>query len=279
MRDHLQQAWDTVWQHLPTLAASLIVLVVGWITIRFVVQWGRGRLVGTNMDPTLVHFFSSALKFLLKVLLLLAVAGMLGVETTSFLAVLGAAGLAVGLALKDSLSHFASGILIIIFHPFRVGDLIDVPGTGPARVERITILYTYLRALDSRTIVVPNGALANTVVVNLTSNPLRRVDIPFGVAYSNNLGHIRNLMLSVARAQEHVLSDPEPFMTVDAWADSSVSVTLRVWCESKDYFTVYWALVEQVKNQFDAEGIEIPFPHQVTINKFTDTHPVFVKPN
>lgn len=277
MQERLRGFGEQLWNYLPVLVQAVLVLVIGWILIGLIVKWGRNRLVNTRLDSTLVLFFSNMLRFVLKILLLLAVAGMLGVETTSFLAVLGAAGLAVGLALKDSLSHFASGILIIIFRPFRVEDLIVVPNVGEAWVEHISILFTYLRTFDNRSVVVPNGILTNGAVINLTTKGLRRVDMPFGIAYSDDLARIRGVMLNVVKTNPLILKDPEPRMTVDSWADSSVAVTLRVWCKSVQYYDVWWSTVEALKNAFDAEGIEIPFPHQVTINKFPEMRPVFTE--
>jgi small conductance mechanosensitive channel len=266
----LKHLWQAALDYLPNLFAALLVFCIGWVVIRMVVGWGKRRLIRYGVEPTLTHFLASTLRFILKLLLLLAAMGMVGVETTSFLAVLGAAGLAVGLALKDSLSHFAGGVLIILFKPFQVGDLIGAPGQPDGFVERITMLYTYLRTFDSREIIIPNGNLANGAVINYSVQEKRRVDMAFNVSYKDNLTRVRAVMLVAAESHPLVLQDPAPIVTVDFWDQSSIKVSLRPWCLSADYFTVLWDLQEQVKLGFDAAGLEIPFPHQVSINQFPD---------
>lgn len=265
--------WRGFLGYLPTLIEALVLLVVGMVVIRLVVVWGKRRLLKADADPTLVLFLGSTLKFLLQLTLLFGVASLLGVPTTSFLAILGAAGLAVGLALKDSLAHFASGVLIILFKPFRVGDLVAAKGhTGT--VERITMLYTYLVTLDSRQVILPNGFLAGDTVVNLSALELRRVDMSFNVAITDSLDKVREVMLAVADAHPLTLIVPQAIVTVDGWAPSAITVSLRPWCKSEDYYTVFWDLQEQVKNAFDAAGLQIPYPHQVSINQFPDLRPV-----
>ncbi len=271
--DEIRYYWRAFLGYLPTLIWALVLLGVGMVIIRVVVTWGKRRLIKSDADPTLVLFLGSTLKFVLQLTLLFSVISLLGVPTTSFLAILGAAGLAVGLALKDSLAHFASGVLIILFKPFRVGDLVKAKG-HLGTVERITMLYTYLKTFDNQQVILPNGFLAGDTVINQSAYELRRVDLPFGVAYKDSLDKVRQVMLGVSDAHPLTLLEPGTQVTVDGWADSSVTVTLRTWCKTEDYFRVAWDLQEQVKNAFNEHGLEIPFPHQVSINQFPDLRPV-----
>ncbi|MFN3528850.1 MAG: mechanosensitive ion channel family protein [Bacteroidia bacterium] len=244
------------------LLFALIVLLIGLRLIRYALRLVRSGMEKAGIDSTLVTFLSSILGVVMKVMLVLSIASMVGVETTSFIAVLGAAGLAVGLALQGSLANFAGGVLIIFFKPFKVGDVIDT-GSQLGVVEAISILTTHIKTFDNRLIICPNGQLANSVVVNMTAKDTRRTDIPVGIAYDSNIQKAREVMLRLATEDERILRDPEPVVRVTALGDSSVDMMLRVWTNRDDLWPVYWEMLEKIKIAFDAEPeLSIPFPQR-----------------
>jgi small conductance mechanosensitive channel len=192
---------------------------------------------------------------------ILAAVGQLGVQTTSFIAVLGAAGFAVGLALQGSLGNFASGVLIMIFRPFKSGDFVEAGGTMGI-VEAIQIFTTTLRTGDNKTIIVPNGQITSGTITNYSAKDTRRVDLVIGVSYGDDLDKVRRVIEEVIAAEGRVLSEPEPTIGVLELADSSVNFAVRPWVKSSDYWPVYFGLMESFKKRFDQEGISIPFPQQ-----------------
>jgi small conductance mechanosensitive channel len=209
----------------------------------------------------LIDFLSNITYYTLMVVVLIAVASQLGINTTSFLAVIGAAGLAVGLALKDSLSNFASGIMLILFRPFRVGDAISVGGvTG--KVEKITIFTTILNTFDNQRVIIPNGNLTNGVIQNITANSTRRVDLVMGIGYEDDIAKARKIMSDIISADERVLKDPAPTIAVSELGDRSVNFVVRPWSKTEDYWDVYFDLTEKIKIAFDKEGISIPYPQR-----------------
>ncbi|GAB4397127.1 MAG: small-conductance mechanosensitive channel MscS [Microscillaceae bacterium] len=247
--------------YVPRVLLTLIVLFVGLWLIRKIVALTRQQLQKTE-DVILSSFLSSLLSMLLKVLLVISVASMVGVETTSFIAVLGAASLAVGLALQGSLSNFAGGVLLILFRPFKKDDLIEVQGFLGI-VHEITVFNTVLKTLDNKTIIIPNGPLAGGNIVNYSTEPERRVDLFFGIAYEEDMEKAKALIISIIQEDERILKSPadrEPFVRVGELAESSVKITVRAWCKSPDYWGVYFDLTENIKKGFDKVGITIPFP-------------------
>ncbi|MFP5341034.1 MAG: mechanosensitive ion channel family protein, partial [Gammaproteobacteria bacterium] len=198
---------------------------------------------------------------ILKLLLLVSVASMIGVETTSFIAVIGAAGLAIGLALQGSLANFAGGVLILLFRPIRVGEWIEAQGVA-GTVDSIQIFHTVLKSADNKTIVVPNGALSNGHITNYSREPRRRADINVGIDYGADIKLARQILLEIAQ-DERVLRDPEPVVFVTGLGDSSVNLSLRVWVATGDFWPVTFGFTELVKERFDAAGIGIPFPQRV----------------
>jgi len=244
----------------PKVILALVTLIVGlWIINKFT------RTLSTNLtskvDATLGQFVASILSVILKMVLLISVASMVGIETTSFIAVLGAAGLAVGLALQGSLANFAGGVVILLFKPFKVGDLIEAQGYIGS-VSSIQIFNTILKTGDNRVVIVPNGALSSGSMVNINQETTRRVDLTFGIGYNDDIDEAKRVLETIAHNDDRVLSDPAPTIVVAELADSSVNFTVRLWVSTADYWGVYFAMQERVKKEFDQKGISIPFPQQ-----------------
>lgn len=245
------------------LALAIIILLVGFKLIKVLTKAMAGQK-SPHMDKSLKSFFISFLNIALKVVLVITVAGYLGVPMTSVITVLGSAGLALGLSLQGSLANLAGGIIIMMFKPFSVGDYI-VSGSLEGTVTDIGIFYTKLVTGDNRTAVIPNGTISNQSVVNVTAKPERRVDIKFTASYDADINKVKAALVKAAGKNEKIFSDPAPFAAVNAHLDSAVEYVLRVWCKKEDYWDVYFFLMEEVKRGFDSEGIEIPYP-QMDVN-------------
>jgi small conductance mechanosensitive channel len=243
------------------LIAALAIFVIG----RWVARW-LSRLLEKGMDKagtdhTLIVFLRNIVYVGLMVFVILAAVGQLGVQTTSFLAVLGAAGLAVGLALQGSLANFAAGVLIIVFRPFKVGDYIEAGGVA-GTVKAISIFTTTLHTPDNKVVIVPNAQVNSGTITNYSANETRRVDMVFGVGYGDDLDKVRSVIEQVLAADDRVLKEPAPLIAVSELADSSVNFNVRPWVNAPDYWGVYFDTHEQIKKRFDQEGISIPFPQQ-----------------
>ena len=253
------EAITLVMAYAPKVILAIITLIVGlWLVNRFV------RLLDSKLgkkDPTLNTFLCGLLSLILKILLLISVASMVGIATTSFIAVIGAAGLAIGLALQGSLGNFAGGVLILIFKPFKVGDAIEAQGYLGSVVE-ISILYTIVNTFDNRRIIIPNGDLSNSSLTNLSAYPTRRCDMSFGIGYGDDIDKAKATIKRLVEEDERSLKDPEPMIVVGGLGDSSVDLTVRVWTKYADLWPFYWDMQERVKKAFDAEGISIPFPQR-----------------
>jgi small conductance mechanosensitive channel len=248
--------------YLPKVALAVVTLIVGFWIIGTILKGMRKALTSKAMDPSLGKFLSSVVGVLLKLTLLIMVATMVGIQTTSLVALVGAAGLAVGLALQGSLANFAGGVLILMFKPFKVGDYVEAQGYAGV-VNEIQIFQTILKTPDNKTIIVPNGSLSNGNITNYSTEPKRRVDFDFGIGYGDDIAKAKEVLLKIANADGRVLQDPAaPFVGVKEHGDSAVTITLRVWAESADYWGVFFDLMETVKVTFDKEGISIPFPQQ-----------------
>ena len=248
-----------VMAYAPKVLLAIITLVVGlWLINRFINVLDR-KLHAS--DPTLNKFLCGFLSVLLKILLLISVASMVGIATTSFIAIMGAAGLAVGLALQGSLANFAGGVLILIFKPFRVGDVIEAEGFVGTVVE-IQILYTIVNTFDNRRVVIPNGNLSNASLTNISAYATRRCDMTFGIGYGDDIDKAKAVCKRLIEADERALKEPEPLIVVGALGESSVDLIVRAWTNSGDYWPFYWDMQEKVKKAFDAEGISIPFPQR-----------------
>ena len=241
------------------LGYALLVLVVGLLIIKLVMNGFRKLMEKRGTDPSLRGFVISLANIGLKAMLGVSVIQMIGIETTSFIAVLGAAGLAVGLALQGTLSNFAGGVMILIFRPYRVGHFIEAQGyTGT--VDEIQIFVTIMKTVDNKKIIIPNGPLANGNIVNYTDVPTRRVDFTFGIAYGDDANKAMEVLHQLIKADDKILKDPEPFVGLVALADSSVNFTVRVWAKTEDYWAVYFAMNKSVYEAFPKHGINIPFP-------------------
>ncbi|MDC0662208.1 mechanosensitive ion channel family protein [Marinobacter sp. SS21] len=255
----MDQALAMIMAYAPKVVLALVTLLIGLWLIKRLVGVLETRL--TAKDPTLSKFLCGLISVTLKILLLISVASMVGIATTSFIAVMGAAGLAVGLALQGSLANFAGGVLILIFKPFRVGDVIEAQGYLGTVVE-IQILYTILNTFDNRRIVIPNGNLSNASLINLSAYDTRRCDMSFGIGYGDDIGKAKAIIQRLIDADPRALKDPEAMVVVGGLGESSVDFTVRVWLKASDYWPFYFDMQESVKVAFDAEGISIPFPQR-----------------
>jgi len=216
-------------------------------------------MIKRNLDASLIPFLSSIIGIILKAALFISVAGMIGIEMTSFVAILGAAGLAVGLALQGTLQNFAGGVMLLLFKPFKVGDVLSAQGfTGS--VKEIQIFNTIMATPDNRIIIIPNGGLANSAMTNFSTMDTRRVDFSFGIGYDDDFEKAKSLIRSLIDADSRILKDPEPFVRVGELADSSVNITTRVWVNAADYWAVHFDLIENVKKTFDKEKVSFPYP-------------------
>jgi small conductance mechanosensitive channel len=240
---------------------ALLVLGVGlWLT-GWIARRIDHRMELLGVEITLRRFLRSLISLALKVLVVITVASMLGVATTSFIAVLGAAGLAVGLALQGSLSNFAGGVLLILFKPYKVGDYVEMQGTS-GTVHGIQLLYTVLHTPDNKEVFVPNGPVANGNIVNYSTQPTRRVDMQFGIGYGSSIDLAKTTLAELLKADTRVLNDPPAQILVAELADNSVNLKVRAWTASADYWGVFFDTQEAVKKRFDAVGLEIPFPQR-----------------
>ena len=240
---------------------AVITLIIGLWIIRVLTRGLARNMEKREVDATLRQFLKSLLSMILKVLLVITVISMVGIEMTSFVAILAAAGFASGMALSGTLQNFAGGVMLIIFKPFKVGDFIDAQGyTGT--VKSIQIFNTVLKTPDNKTIIIPNGGLSTGSMTNFSTEPTRRVDFTFGIGYGDDIDKAKSVIAGLVKADSRVLLDPEPFIAVSELADSSVNIVTRVWVNSADYWGVFFDLTEHVKKAFDKEGISIPFPQR-----------------
>jgi small conductance mechanosensitive channel len=242
------------------LTAILIVVVGRWVA-RFIRNTTGKLMASSKVDATLVTFVGHLIYFSLLTFVILAALAQLGIQTTSFIAVIGAAGLAVGLALQGSLANFAAGVLMVIFRPFQVGDFIEGAGVSGI-VEEMQIFTTQLRTPDNKTIIIPNAKITGDNVTNYTRKDKRRVDLVIGVSYRDEIGKVKGVVADVLNGDERVLKDPAPTIAVLELGDSSVNFAVRPWVRTEDYWDVYFETTEKIKKRFDAEGISIPFPQR-----------------
>ena len=265
-----EYAMTFVMENGPGVLLAIVTLMIGmWIINRFVAVFGR-TLEARKVEITLARFLRSLVGVGLKVLLLISVAGMVGIETTSFIAVLGAAGLAVGLALQGSLANFAGGVLVLLFRPFKVGDVIDAQGQL-GTVHEIGILNTVLKTFDHKTVIIPNGILANGTITNMSVEANRRVDWVFGVGYDDDVRQVKEILQGLLDADERILKEPATTIALNEFGDSSVNFVVRAWVAAGDLWPVKWDMNEKVKAAFDEAGISIPYPQRdVHIHQSSD---------
>ena len=246
------------------LLLAIITLIIGLWIIKLIVKAIVRTMEKKDVDITLRGFARSLLSILLKIMLIISVVSMIGIEMTSFVAILTAVVFAIGMALSGTYQNFAGGVMLILFRPFRVGDFIQAQGFM-GTVKEIQIFNTILKTPDNKTIIIPNGGLSTNAMTNFSSEPTRRVDFTFGIGYEDDIDKARTVIEGQISSDERILKDPEPFIAVSELADSSVNFVVRVWVNSADYGGVLFSMPENIKKAFDKEGISIPFPQ-------TDVH-------
>lgn len=269
----LSMMWESWWLSLQahavtlgvTLLKALLVFIVGRLVISLLNRLVRKILSRRNIDPSVKTFVGSLVNVLLIVLLAVSIVAILGIETTSFAALLASAGVAVGMALSGNLSNFAGGLIILLFKPFKVGDYIEGQGES-GTVREIQIFHTILTTPDNKVVYIPNGALSGGAITNYSREPLRRVDWTFGVDYGEDYQKVKGVITSIIARDARILQEPAPFVALHALADSSVNVVVRVWVASADYWDVYFDVNQAVYETFNREGIDFPFP-QLTVHQ------------
>ena len=256
---YLEKAGELVTTYGLKFVGAIVALILGLWIIRIIIRSIRKVLDKGKMDESLKPFLTSLISWTLKILLFISVLGMMGIQMTSFIAIIGAAGLAIGMALSGTLQNFAGGVLILLFKPFKVGDFISAQGFSGS-VKSIQIFNTILNTPDKQTIIIPNGGLATGSVTNFSTEPQRRVDWTFGIGYGDDVDKARNVLMKLINEDERILKDPEPFIAVAELGDSSVNLTTRVWVNSADYWGVFFDMNEKVYKTFAKEGLNIPYP-------------------
>nr|WP_129734834.1 mechanosensitive ion channel domain-containing protein [Parabacteroides goldsteinii] len=251
-----------------TIIKAILVFIVGRFVIQMINKLVRRILTKRDFDPSVKTFVGSLVNVTLMILLIISVVGALGVQTTSFAALLASAGVAVGMALSGNLSNFAGGLIILLFKPYKVGDYIESQGVG-GTVREIQIFHTILLTADNKNIYIPNGSLSSGVVTNIGKEPTRRVEWTFGVDYGSDYEHVKRVIESVLAQDARILNEPAPFIALSALADSSVNVVVRAWVKSPDYWGVYFDTNKAIYATFNAQGIGFPFP-QLTVHQAKD---------
>jgi len=241
------------------IVAAILIFIIGKWIVRKLTAVTKSLMEKAEVDQTLTEFAESVVYFVLLLMVILASLNALGIDTTSFLAVFGAASLAIGLALQGSLANVGAAVLIIIFRPFKVGDFVEAGG-ATGTVEDINLFSTIIAPLDNRTIIVPNAAIVGGNITNYSMKPNRRVDHVFGIGYDDDLKLAKNTLMEIMEADSRVLSEPAPFVAVSELGDNSVNFTVRAWVDTADYWGVYFEMIESVKLKFDEKGISFPYP-------------------
>jgi small conductance mechanosensitive channel len=268
MNINVEAVWAWVSAYSLNIIGAILIFIVGKWLARRIAKLLTKLLEKNNVDLTLVNFLSNLTYYTLIVLVVVAAAGRLGINTTSFLTIIGAAGLAVGLALKDSLSNFAAGVMLVLFRPFTIGDVVSTAGIT-AKVEKITIFNTLFCSADNQLIIVPNNKIISDIITNINAKDTRRVDLTVGISYSDDMAKTKGILDRLAKEDSRILSDPAPTIAVAELADSSVNLVFRPWVKTSDYWDVRFDLTEKIKNALDEAGISIPFPQQ-DVHLFVD---------
>jgi len=264
--EHLKELINLLWEIFPNLVSALILGFVGWWVIKLINIGVAKFFEKKDYDRTLETFLEDFINNGLKVLLFVMVITQVGVETSSLIAMLGAAGLALGLALQGSLSNFAGGILILIFKPFKVGDFISAQGSE-GTVKQITVFNTKLVTFGNQEVIIPNGNLSNDKITNYSSEGVRRENLVIGISYSSSIQKAKDLILELCAADENIMTEEgkEAMVVVSELADSSVNLSVRYWTTTETFWPTKFKMIENIKSSFDREGIEIPFPHRVMV--------------
>ena len=240
---------------------ALLIFIVGKWLARRIADLLAKLMEKNDVDATLVNFLRNLAYYTMVVLVVVAAVGRLGVNTTSFLTIIGAAGLAVGLALKDSLSNFAAGVMLVLFRPFTIGDVVSTAGIT-AKVEKITIFNTLFCTPDNQLVIVPNNKIISDIITNINAKDTRRIDLVVGISYTDDMIQTKDILEGLAKADTRILTDPATTIAVAELADSSVNLVFRPWVKTDDYWAVRFDLTENIKNALDEAGISIPFPQQ-----------------
>jgi small conductance mechanosensitive channel len=262
----IDEGYNLIVEFGPKLLAAIAIWIIGSWIIKMMLKGLKKVLNKGDYDESLKKFLINLVKWILKIVLIIVVLGTVGVETTSFAAIIAAAGLAIGLALQGSLGNFAGGVLLMIFKPIKIGDLIEAQGELGV-VKEIEIFTTKLLTPTNKEVIIPNGALSNGNIVNYSSEGKLRVDLTFGVGYDSDIKQTKEVLMKVLTSNPKVLQDPAPSVNVSELADSSINFAVRPWCTVADYWDVYFETHENAKEALDAAGIEIPYPHAVEIQK------------
>jgi len=257
----MDQIWALVMAYGPKIAYAIVTLIIGLWIVKAITN-GFGKVLDKrDVDASLKPFLKSLIGTLLKIMLIITVMTMLGIEMTSFIAILGAAGLAVGMALSGTLQNFAGGVMLLIFKPFKVGDFVEAQGFAGV-IKEIQIFNTIMTTGDNKTIIIPNGGLSNSAMTNYSTQSTRRVDMSFGIGYGDDIKKAKEVLANIMSADKRILKDPAAFIAVSELADSSVNFVVRAWVSSADYWGVFFDMQETVKITFDKEGLSIPFPQR-----------------
>lgn len=260
MNIDIDQITGMIIGYAPRVIGAILALIIGFWVIGWVTGVLRRTLEKRAIDPTVRPFLVSLVSVGLKVLLLLSVASMFGIETTSFVAIFGALAFAIGMALQGSLGHFASGVLLLVFKPYKVGDLVTIGGGHTGTVSAIQIFNTILVTLDNKHIIVPNGVVTSNVITNISGQGIIGVELTFGISYNDSIDKAREIILRVGKECQWVIDDPAQGVVVGSLGNSSVNLNTRPFCKSEHYWDTFFYMQEHVKKAFDAEGISIPFP-------------------
>ena len=265
MNVYVEQLKEMAISYGPKVIGAILVLLIGFKIAKIASNQVRKGLSKGKFDDSLVPFLSSLIATLLKVLVVISAMGMLGIEMTSFIAIMGAAGLAIGMALSGTLQNFAGGVMILVFKPFKAGDFIEAEGQMGI-IKEIQIFNTIMTTVDNKRIIIPNGGLSNSTMTNYSAEPFRRVDFTFGIGYGDDIDKAKKVIFDEIAKFPQILNDPaEPFIGLSELGDSSVNFAVRVWVKGADYWDVFFGMNENIKKAFDANSISIPFPQ-------TDVH-------
>ncbi len=259
MEEYLIQFEEILIKFIPRLVGAILVLLVGLWVIRLIMNTIRRTFDRKKIDPSLIPFLSTLISILLKITLFISVIAMVGVKATSFLAIIGSAGLAIGLALQGTLQNFAGGVVLLILRPFRVGDVVDVQGFLGI-IHEIRMFHTIIHTFDKKVVYLPNGAVANSNMTNLSQQEDRRNEWTFGIAYGDNVKHAKEIIQQLIEDDERILTEPEPFIALHSLGNSSVNIVVRAWSKAENLWPVYFDMNEKVYNTFAEQGINIPFP-------------------
>lgn len=247
--------------YVPKVVLAIVFLIVGLFVIKTLTNFLESKLAKNDFDPMLIPFLSTLLSWILKIALFISILSMVGIEAASFIAVLGAMGLAVGLALQGTLANFAGGVLILLFKPFKIGDYIEAQGHA-GTVEEIKIIQTYLKTPDNYTVIIPNASLSNNDMINYTAKGTRRMSLTIGIAYDADIRQAKKIIMDMLVNDPRVLKNPEPQVITAELADNSVNLSVRPWANNDDYWDLLFDLTENIKYKFDEVGIGIPFPQR-----------------